>query len=270
MVLIPPRYLDCVVALGITDSSGTFQTSGTGFLYGHPTGTEPDSGEQLYRVFLVSNRHVVEHAGRLEARLNRPIGAASETFPLYTGDVPAHWTFHNNNVDVAVTRVSTRVLNDAGIDVVFILGDKNTAFRDEAKESQIGEGDGVFVLGFPLGLAGVDRNYAIVRHGIVARIQDWIQGYAKEFLIDSSIFPGNSGGPVFTRPEHTFITGTKSFTRCCLIGIVSSYVPYQESAVSTQTGKVRMMFEENSGLGIVVPVDQIRETIELSMTEGES
>ena len=185
---------------------------------------------------------------------------------LYTqGMDQSVWTLHPEGFDIAVTQVSTRILKNEGIDFVALKGDENTVSRDEARDHQIGEGDGIFVLGFPLGLARIDRNYTIVRHGIIARIQDWLQGHAGEFLIDSSIFPGNSGGPVFTKPEHIHITGTRSFAQCSLIGMVSSYVPYQESAVSTQTGKVRMTFEENSGLGVVIPVDQICETIRLAL-----
>ncbi len=50
----------------------------------------------------------------------------------------------------------------------------------------------------------------IVRQGAIARIRDWLGGAATEFLIDASIFPGNSGGPVLNRPEAVSITGTKS------------------------------------------------------------
>ena len=84
------------------------------------------------------------------------------------------------------------------------------------------------VMGFlfwdPLGLAGKERNYVIVRQGIIARVQHWLKGHARTFMIDASIFPGNSGGPVFLKPEIVSIEGTKSNNRCVLIGMVSSYL----------------------------------------------
>ena len=43
--------------------------------------------------------------------------------------------------------------------------------------------------------------------------------------------------------------------------MVSAYIPYREIAVSTQTDRPRMIFEENSGLGVVVPYDLILETV---------
>jgi hypothetical protein len=44
---------------------------------------------------------------------------------------------------------------------------------------------------------------------------------------------------------------------------VQSYVPYQDLAVSLQTKRPRVVFEENSGLAAVHPVDLIEETIQI-------
>ena len=52
--------------------------------------------------------------------------------------------------------------------------------------------------------------------------------------------------------------------------MVSSYLPYQEIAVSTQTGRQRMIFEENSGLGIVMPHDAIQKTIKIAVDKLSS
>ena len=164
--------------------------------------------------------------------------------------------------DVAVLRVNAPRLEDDGIEFSFFAGDIDTFTLEQARESEVSEGDGVFVLGFPLGEAGEERNYAVVRQGIVARVQDWLKGTGQTFLIDASIFPGNSGGPVLLKPELTSIQGTKSNDKCVLIGMVSSYLPYREIAISQQTGRPRMIFEENSGLGVVVPPNVIQETIQ--------
>jgi hypothetical protein len=64
------------------------------------------------------------------------------------------------------------------------------------KNLEVAAGDGVFVLGFPTGLAGVQRNYVIVRQGCIARISEMLDGAAPGFLIDAPVYPGNSGGPV--------------------------------------------------------------------------
>jgi hypothetical protein len=74
-------------------------------------------------------------------------------------------------------------------------------------------------------------------------------------LIDALVFPGNSGGPVITRPELTSIEGTKRQNNAYLLGVVRAYVPYQDVAISQQTGRPRIAFEENSGLAEVIPMD---------------
>ena len=75
------------------------------------------------------------------------------------------------------------------------------------------------------------------------------------------IFPGNSGGPVISRPEAVAIDGTKANSASNLIGIVRSYLPYVDVAVSGQTGQPRLVMHENSGLAEVHPVDYIVETV---------
>ena len=138
--------------------------------------------------------------------------------------------------------------------------------RCKLVEMEFREGNEVFVLGFPLAMVGGDKNYVVVRQGIIARIQDWYEGTAKSYLIDSSIFPGNSGGPVLAKPTlHTYGT---AITSAKLIGMVSAYIPFQDVARSDQTGLPMLASQENSGLAIVVPVDAIRETIALALVQG--
>jgi hypothetical protein len=82
------------------------------------------------------------------------------------------------------------------------------------------------------------------------------------FLIDSFVFPGNSGGPVVLKPEIISIAGTPSQSKSYLIGMVIGYQSYVDVAVSQQTQHQRITFEENSGLATVVPTDYIADAIE--------
>ena len=72
-------------------------------------------------------------------------------------------------------------------------------------------------------------------------------------------FPGDSGGPVF-KPCKTAL-GQEQLETDCLTGKVKAYMPYTDSAFSRQTGKVRVTFEENSGLAVVIPVESILSAI---------
>jgi hypothetical protein len=82
-------------------------------------------------------------------------------------------------------------------------------------------------------------------------------------VVDALVFPGNSGGPVILKPELMSIEGTKSNNKSVIIGVIKSYIPYRDVAVSEQTGLPRIIFEDNSGLSIVEPIDHIIETINL-------
>ncbi|MCW3996945.1 MAG: serine protease, partial [Candidatus Bathyarchaeota archaeon] len=129
------------------------------------------------------------------------------------------------------------------------------------------EGDFAYVLGFPMGLIGKNRNTVIARSGTIARIRDTLAKNNKEFLIDAFVFPGNSGGPVISKPELFAIEGTKSQRASYLIGIAKSYVPYRDFAISRQTRRLRVIFEENSGLAAVHPIDYVQETIAFALEQ---
>ena len=110
------------------------------------------------------------------------------------------WTFHPKGADVAVTPLLKPSPLSKGrdlVDVGMFVGDLGTTFGEGVQPV---EGDGVFVIGFPLGLVGDARNYPIVRYGVIARIQDWIRRHQDTFLVDAPAFPGNSGGPVVLKP----------------------------------------------------------------------
>ena len=62
MALIPPSFLDSVVALGMQSQDKNIHFTGTGFMYGYPTGEVNDNGAPTYWTFLVTNRHVVAKA----------------------------------------------------------------------------------------------------------------------------------------------------------------------------------------------------------------
>ena len=105
----------------------------------------------------------------------------------------------------------------------------------------------------------------ICRLGCISRVRDAFICHEQypTFLIDAQTFPGNSGGPIVSRPEQMRIKGTPTNDKSNLIGILSSYIPYKDILVSQQTGEPRMIQTENSGLTVVHPVDRIKEVVEL-------
>jgi S1-C subfamily serine protease len=246
MALIPPFMLDCVVAIGFRDEKGNIAYVGTGFLFGRFLARIPNSELSSYRLFLVTNRHVLGDERVAYLRFNPEGAVPAQVFDavLVDSNGKALWFAHADpEVDVAVLPINGPVLQEAKIQFAFFQDDKHLLTHKEAAPLGLSEGDGVFVLGFPMGNVGAERNYVVVRQGSIARIRDSIAGAVKEFLIDATVFPGNSGGPVISRPEITAIDGTQSIDRASLLGVVASYLPYRDVAISQQTRRPRIIFE---------------------------
>jgi S1-C subfamily serine protease len=268
---IPPFFVDSVVALGrmevrVPNQPAEWVAEASGFLYGRPIDQETDPAKHEYEVFLVTNRHVLLNHISITIRLNPekvtdPV--QEHTLALKAADGTDLWISHPNTaVDISVIRMNPQFMRDHGLKVAFFSADRHVADRAKLRDIGLAIGDGVFVLGFPMGLSGTNqRNYVIARRGSIARISDLLDSTASNFLIDALIYPGNSGGPVVSSPNMNAIEGTKSQDRAYLIGMVRAYLPYTDVALSQQTGQVRLISQENSGLAEVIPVDFIDETI---------
>lgn len=259
MSLIDRSFLDYVVALGIPDpgENKSVRYVATGFLYGQFSHKD-EAGNPRYYPYLVTNRHVIDGPGELLVRLN-----GREEATLWH---PDPWITHPDpTVDVAVAPLHVAENEEFRR---WFLSDHNMYSRPDLERVGFMEGDEVYTMGFPLGLIGEQRNYVIVRQGIVARIRDWYDGHSDTILIDAQVYPGNSGGPVIAKPTMYSYTETRPYPK--LIGMVSGYVPYQEFARSDQTGNVVSVSTQNSGLAKVVPIDKVSETIAHTLAVARS
>ena len=253
MALLNPGSLSGVVSLVAEN-----QSMGTGFLYARSLATQPDR----HVLFIVTNKHVVDK-GVTHVRFNLINGGTDLVAVQDTTRVGIEW-FRHETSDIAVLPLprESPLGRHSGADILH-FADIHPPTSGEWQ--RVTEGNGVFVLGFPMGLVGEQRNYPIVRHGVIARIQDWHRGDARSFLIDSATFPGNSGGPVLLQPEAVALGGTEPIRRPLLLGIVSTYIAYTDVAVSQQTGRPRVSFEENSGLAEVVPIEMAKECCDAAL-----
>lgn len=211
----------------------------------------------------VSRTVAVRESPTMFLRFNPKAAKPAQEFsvPIHNLAPKADWV-QDEVVDLAIVSIIPSVLDVAGIQYNYFRSDEHVADKSKAAEIGLTEGDGTYVLGFPMGLVGGERNFVISRQGAIARIRDFLAGVGNTFLIDALIFPGNSGGPVVSKVELTFIEGTKNQKQSYLIGVVRAYVPYQDVAVSQQTGRPRIAFEENSGLAEVIPIDAVKRLIE--------
>jgi hypothetical protein len=282
--LIPPFFTYCVVALGgqvteIRDGKATTRwvATGTGFFYGRLSKPDPDLAKRQYDVYLVTAKHVLDEwkaqqasgpakgllLSELMVRVN-PIDITSRATDIAVSefkDKGTDWTGNPEGKDVSVIPVNFDVLRQKAFGVAFFADDEMAAGVPKLKDLKVAAGDGVVVLGFPMGIVGDWHNAVIVKSGVIARIDDTLISRSETFLIDALVFPGNSGGPVLLRPEIVSITGTPPQNKSYLIGMVVSYQPYIDVAVSQQTQHPRVTFEENSGLASVLPTDYIASAI---------
>lgn len=266
MALLPPFFLDTVVAIGIGDDPNNRHWVGTGFIYGDFAGKN-DGGTSQYRTWLITNKHVLIGFHKIFVKFNSAQGSDSKDYDisLIARNGRPRWIGHpDENIDVAAISINPKFLREEERRFSYFQSDNHTFTKPQMLAEEITEGDGVFVLGFPMGWVSPERQYVICRGGHIARIRDFLENKATDYLIDATIFPGNSGGPVIIRPSATTIQGTKSVSKACLIGLIKAYMPYRDIAISQQTQKARITFEENSGLAIVEPVDAIIETVKLA------
>lgn len=260
MALIPPFYLDCVVAIGI-DKGGNRHWFASGFLYGSFV-SKIDEKTNRYNVYLITNHHVIEGQKMLYLRFNPKESQPAKEYTLgFPKENPP--IFHPDpDIDLAVIRLNAKQLREDGIKFDYFRSDLNVADRKAVEDLGFTEGDFGYILGFPMGLVGEERNFVVVRQATIARIRDYMAGVSKEILMDCMIFPGNSGGPVVTKPEIMSIEGTKSQDAAYLLGVVAQYIPYQDFAISLQTKRPRVVFEENSGLASIVPIQYLVDLIQ--------
>jgi len=211
---------------------------------------------------LITAKHVVKDGetgefkdGKMLAFFNskdeniksRPVDKAKQ-------ELNANWIFHKNpEVDVAIIPFAI----DENDDDVLVIPDNLFLLSNNIFELY-----DIFFLSYQPGIESTRKISPIFRSGIVSIINN-----NKTFYIDASAFPGNSGSPVFTKPSPiTFnkngiaIGGDQIGGK--FIGIIGEYVPYREVAISAQTGRPRVIFEENTGLSKVWSIDFINEIID--------
>jgi len=202
--------------------------------------------------FLVTNKHIAINE-RLHLRFNPKPACKSVcriSIDSMSFNTKLPWGIAVNS-DIAILPIFFAGKMHSYIDSVDTKSIGLSLFRDW---SYVNEGDDIYILGFPLRMGTGTHFTPVIRSGIIALKEK--QG---EFVIEANVFPGNSGGPVFLRPNiYDYRAGRLGEgTIAYLIGIVSSYIPYIDVAISAQTSRPRITFEENSGLATAFSSERI-------------
>jgi hypothetical protein len=275
---LPKDWRKALVSIELPDLNNPNRIPGSSIPY-RPIGTgffvTPDT-HAPFRGILFTARHVFEGACsqgtdvflRVEESPSTP-DAAIQRIPLTICDkrvvgtnvvsIP-RWINHPR-VDLAAmlpqfpAQTHLPVINPFPFSLI--------ASAADLEKWHVAEGEDVFLLAFYPNAEPDRPSSAIVRQGVIAEFQE----QSDTFLISLPAFPGNSGAPLILRPTIIHFAGDTgqgeigTINPSLLMGVVVEYVPYLEPAISPQTGRVRVMFEENSGLTRVIRSERIRELL---------
>lgn len=260
MALIPDFYKNAVVSIGIKNDSGATNWIGTGFLVVRRVDKDG------YIPFLVSNKHVFQGKKRIVFKM-KELGSnnwVEVPANLSEADGSTKYVIHSNPaIDIAVLQLNGDFINRNNLEFPAFDIDKNAMSSSELLENGFDDGSFIYMLGFPMGLVVKGASRPICRMGCMARICSEQISETNNILIDIQNFPGNSGSPIISKPELVSITGTKNLSRSLLVGIVHSYISYNDTLRSSQSGEIVEIRKENSGLAYAHPVEYIREIIDL-------
>lgn len=260
MSLIPEFYKNAVVSIGIKNVTGATNWIGTGFLVVRQVDTNG------YKPFLVSNKHVFQGTNSIVFKMKDQNSNNWIEIPanLSESDGSAKYFTHSNSqIDIAVLPLNADFIISNHLDFPAFDIDQHAMSSSELLENGFDDGSLIYMLGFPMGLVVKGASRPICRMGCMARICSEQISETNNLLIDIQNFPGNSGSPIISKPELVSIAGTKNLSRSMLIGIVHSYIPYNDTLRSSQTGEVVEIRRENSGLAYAHPVEYVREIINL-------
>lgn len=168
------------------------RTVGTGFLINAPT----LDGQP--RTVLVTANHVLQRMPGAQARIGYRIANADgswsyapQKFEIRDTDGNPRWTQHPTRDVAAITVKAPPEFAKAAIPKDWLAGDETFAAY------AVGAGDQMMALGFPRGLSANPAGFPILRSGRVASFPLAPAAAFPTFLLDFTVFPGNSGGPVF-------------------------------------------------------------------------
>ncbi len=229
---------------------------GTVIILGRPNAKIPGSGNFI----LVTATHVLEAI---------PTDVATLSLRIKSGDdyklilVPVQirlkgaplWVKHPQ-VDVAAMNVTLPKMAD-----VTVCSTELLATDELIKRYEIHPGDELLVLGFPLGVESNSSGFPVLRSARIANFPIVPIASYPTFLLDITVFPGNSGGPVILDTRNRVYDGTLHPGSVNLVmGIVSQELVNTERINSISE---TILKQHRLSLAVAVHAKFIKEIIEL-------
>jgi hypothetical protein len=222
------------------------RTVGTGFLISAPG---PDGAP---RTVLITANHVLQKMpsanARIGYRISNPDGSWSyspQELKIRDGDKEL-WTHHPDRDVAAMVIKAPPEFAKAALPLNYLAAD------DTFQQYQVNAGDEMMALGFPRGLSANSAGFPILRAGRVASYPLAPAKIFPTFLLDFSVFPGNSGGPVFVSRASKADSVTPVADGQAAPGFIAGLLTQQVE-----------LNNERLEIGIVTHAKYVRETIAL-------
>jgi hypothetical protein len=180
-----------------------------------------------------------------------------------------HWFFHPDpgSTDVAVAPIDFNpeeefkqiVLRTPHPDKGII------ATTEMMRQSKIGLGDEIFIVGLFRSHHGQQRNVPIIRIGNLAMLKGEpvftnYCGYTEAHLVEARSIGGLSGSPVFI---HTPVPHQMNVTQFRLLGLMHGHFDIKNLNEDTVVdSEAETSGGINSGIGVVIPIEKILETLD--------
>ena len=244
------RACKCVVFIGGKTEMGQFIPYGTGFLISKFT----DDSFEIQFDYVVTCVHVVDIAeSKIWIRVNL-IDGGSEIIETLKDS----W-FLNRDNDIAIL---SRYFSNDTFDVARII-EQDFVTNDVLIRMEVEPGDETFTVGLFTSHEGFIRNMPIVRMGNIAAIpKEKVLidiGYREAYLVESRSIGGLSGSPVFLLLGAGIRGEPESSVGSFLLGMMQGRLNTTDA--NDVVGGDSITDTINTGIGVVIPVDIIRDTI---------
>jgi hypothetical protein len=196
-------------------------STGSGFILGTP---DPSDSKALFYT-LITAHHVLEgvQGDQVTLVLRKVVDRANQEYQrvevpirIRTGGTPL-WSKHPD-VDLAAVFVA---LPEGAVPT--IIPSSLLLTDEQIREFDLLPGTELFCLGYPFGAEATSVGFPILRSGTIASFPLLPTATTKSFLFDFTVFPGNSGGPVYlyqTNPVYGGSTHIGSIQG--VLGVVTS------------------------------------------------
>jgi len=262
------QILFSTILIKSKNQDGNIIGRGTGFLILAPLKSTP--GKSL--VLLVSNKHVFEVSTSISINYHtgdkqrNPLLGAFITQNI--GDISnVYYPHPDNEIDLACVNVSV----DFDTMHPQIYGRLiKTEILSTFNESFLNIGQRIYYVGYPEGRFDITNNLPILRTGSIASHPSVDFNGKQQFLIDSNVFKGSSGSPVFLNVRDAGSSDgleVYGFDNL-LLGVITETMTYYNEVVSAYSVKDEdaQYVEEILGIGLVykstVLLDLINHTVD--------